>query len=45
MVRELSHYAGSYHAAGLSRRCGDVFVPCAGRVRMDVGSFVMPEGN
>ena len=32
MVRELSHYIGGRHAAGLSGRFGDVFDPCTGQV-------------
>jgi malonate-semialdehyde dehydrogenase (acetylating) / methylmalonate-semialdehyde dehydrogenase len=33
MVRELSHYIGGRHAAGLSGRFGDVFDPCTGQVQ------------
>jgi malonate-semialdehyde dehydrogenase (acetylating) / methylmalonate-semialdehyde dehydrogenase len=33
MVRELSHYIGGHHAAGLSGRFGDVFDPCTGQVQ------------
>ena len=36
MVRELSHYIGGHHAAGLSGRFGDVFDPCAGQVQARV---------
>jgi malonate-semialdehyde dehydrogenase (acetylating)/methylmalonate-semialdehyde dehydrogenase len=36
MVRELSHYIGGRHAAGLSGRFGDVFDPCSGRVQARV---------
>ena len=36
MVRELSHYIGGRHAAGLSGRFGDVFDPCSGQVQARV---------
>ena len=36
MVRELSHYIGGHHAAGLSGRFGDVFNPCSGQVQSRV---------
>jgi malonate-semialdehyde dehydrogenase (acetylating) / methylmalonate-semialdehyde dehydrogenase len=36
MVRELSHYVGGHHAAGLSGRFGDVFDPCTGQVQARV---------
>lgn len=36
MVRELSHYVGGQHAAGLSGRFGDVFDPCTGQVQSRV---------
>ncbi|MET1086425.1 MAG: CoA-acylating methylmalonate-semialdehyde dehydrogenase [Arthrobacter sp.] len=36
MVRELSHYVGGQHAAGISGRFGDVFDPCAGTVQARV---------
>ena len=36
MVRELSHYIGGRHAAGLSGRFGDVFNPCSGQVQARV---------
>jgi malonate-semialdehyde dehydrogenase (acetylating) / methylmalonate-semialdehyde dehydrogenase len=36
MVRELSHYVGGHHAAGLSGRFGDVFDPCTGKVQARV---------
>jgi malonate-semialdehyde dehydrogenase (acetylating)/methylmalonate-semialdehyde dehydrogenase len=36
MVRELSHYVGGQHAAGLSGRFGDVFDPCTGTVQARV---------
>ncbi|WPU09937.1 CoA-acylating methylmalonate-semialdehyde dehydrogenase [Pseudarthrobacter oxydans] len=36
MVRELSHFVGGHHAAGLSGRFGDVFDPCTGEVQARV---------
>ena len=36
MVRELSHFIGGRHAAGLSGRFGDVFDPCSGQVQARV---------
>jgi malonate-semialdehyde dehydrogenase (acetylating) / methylmalonate-semialdehyde dehydrogenase len=36
MVRELSHYIGGQHAAGMSGRFGDVFDPCTGTVQSRV---------
>ncbi|HEU4668815.1 MAG TPA: CoA-acylating methylmalonate-semialdehyde dehydrogenase [Arthrobacter sp.] len=36
MVRELSHFVGGHHAAGLSGRFGDVFDPCTGQVQARV---------
>jgi malonate-semialdehyde dehydrogenase (acetylating) / methylmalonate-semialdehyde dehydrogenase len=36
MVRELSHFVGGQHAAGLSGRFGDVFDPCTGQVQARV---------
>ena len=36
MVRELSHFIGGRHAAGLSGRFGDVFNPCSGQVQSRV---------
>ncbi|TNB76289.1 CoA-acylating methylmalonate-semialdehyde dehydrogenase [Arthrobacter sp. BB-1] len=36
MVRELSHFVGGQHVAGLSGRFGDVFDPCTGQVQARV---------